>query len=307
MSTSIPLNFRASPIPSDFSGTPQELCDALVARLSAESTNSISFFASGSVAPSSNVGPWLKDDNTWYIWDNSTAAYIPLTIESASLGYIAAVSAPDPLIYTFWIQLSGAGKAMAIKYYSAGAWHDIYEDAFASLPTTASMNAAIAAAIAGIPVSTGSKAYPAKATATSTQTFLVNGAEVKVDFGTQAYDPDGCYDPATSEYTFPVSGYYQVDCTLQCSNLGATLANLETMLTIRTVGASDEARDWVCRITSGLTGPGNRFTLECHGQIFGDIGNPCAVYLNAGSTPPSGSIDVNAAQSQFAIHLIQKA
>jgi hypothetical protein len=132
MANSIPLTFRAAPFPEGYVAGPEQMKNDLVARLYAESTESISFFASGSVAPSSNVGPWLKNGEEWYVWSSTLAMYVPQVIGSESLGYVAQLAAPDPTIYTFWIELNGSGKAIAIKYYSGGAWKDVYEDKFAA-------------------------------------------------------------------------------------------------------------------------------------------------------------------------------
>lgn len=164
MPTQIPLNFRMAPIPADFAGTPQQFGELLTARLSAESAVNISFFVSGPTAPTSDYGPWLKNGLTWWTFDTVTGAYVPQPLESQSLKYIASGTEPSPTQYTFWIELDGTGKAQAIKYYSGGAWKDVYEDKFAQYSTTTQMNTAIAAATAFPP---GSMIEYAGATAPS--------------------------------------------------------------------------------------------------------------------------------------------
>ncbi len=151
MPTQIPLNFRMAPIPADFAGTPQQFGEVLTARLSAESAVNISFFVSGPTAPTSDYGPWLKNGLTWWTFDTVTGAYVPQPLEAQSLKYIASATSPSPTQYVFWIELDGTGKAQAIKYYSGGAWKDVYEDKFSLYSTTAQMNAAIASAAARIP------------------------------------------------------------------------------------------------------------------------------------------------------------
>jgi len=76
----LPVTFRASPLPSDFRGTPQAFMDAIVARLSLETQSQLNLFVAGNVAPTSDMGPWLKDNNTWYVWDAGSGAYVPQTI-----------------------------------------------------------------------------------------------------------------------------------------------------------------------------------------------------------------------------------
>lgn len=81
MATQVPVTFKAAPLPFNFSGTPQQFLDAVVARLSLESGESIGFFVIGSTAPTSNVGPWLKNGTTWYVWNVATGAYVAATVE----------------------------------------------------------------------------------------------------------------------------------------------------------------------------------------------------------------------------------
>lgn len=64
-------------LPEGFCGTPQELAQAIADRLIIQSDPVFSSFAIGSTAPTSNIGPWLKDCLTWFVWDDATSTYIP--------------------------------------------------------------------------------------------------------------------------------------------------------------------------------------------------------------------------------------
>lgn len=299
MSTSIPLNFRASPLPADFKGTPQALLDAFVARLSAESTNAISFFATGSVAPSSNVGPWLKDGTTWYIWDTGTAAYIPLIVAAESLKYVASQSAPDPAKYTFWIYLDTTGKAQSIKYYYNGAWRDIYEDTLSTFATTTAMNAAIAAAVSGALTTR----YPVKAHETSDQTVPV-GTETQIVANIKDFDPSNVYSTADSAFTVPVTGYYQVHADMQVDKDTADATTMELALVVRPngIGSSDAA---AANGTAAASPPGNRWYLAVDGPVYWQAGFSGRMFLTATTTPGTGNVKVSGVS--FGISLIQAA
>jgi hypothetical protein len=65
-------------LPEGFCGTPQELAQAIADRLIIQANPFNSSFATGSVAPTSNIGPWLKDCEEWYVWDDATGQYIPM-------------------------------------------------------------------------------------------------------------------------------------------------------------------------------------------------------------------------------------
>ncbi len=185
--------------------------DAIVARLAIESQDSLSFFVTGSVAPTSDVGPWLKNGVTWYVWDVATGAYVPEVLEDLSVRYIASASAPDPAQFTFWIELNGSGKAIAIKYYYSGAWADIYDDRFSLYSTTAQTTAAISAAnirsVSGVNL-------------VGDQTILANGGALfKIEFDTAFINPTSAFDTTNSRYVSPVAGYYQVSFNLQIDNV----------------------------------------------------------------------------------------
>jgi hypothetical protein len=230
MPTQIPLSFRAAPLPMNFVGGVQEFADAFVARLSAEASNSVSFFASGTVAPTSNVGPWLKNNITWYVWSDALAAYVPEVIEYESLKYIASQTEPDQSKYTFWIKLDGTGKAVGIFYYSGGAWKDVYEDIFAAFtadhPTNAQMNTAIADAVG----SQDRNAFSGRKLAI--QTIVPDSGENDVTFGAEVYDTGDNYDPSTSTFTAPVDGIYSFKVSVLVSITSGPPASNEVGLNV---------------------------------------------------------------------------
>lgn len=236
----IPLTFRAAPLTEGFTGNLQEFADELVARLYAESANSIAFFAAGSVNPGTNVGPWLKNDTEWYVWSNALGQYVPQTIPAEALKYIASASAPDQTKYTFWIELDGTGKAQAVNYYSGGAWKDIYEDTFAAIPTITSMNAAISAAVGAIPSSsTGQGAFSAQPTATQSVVFAAPGNQNGyVDLGTENFDPDSAF--GANKFTAPDTGYYQFNWQVWIQFSGGVPSEVDMEFPI-TVGGIEKA------------------------------------------------------------------
>jgi len=250
LSSLIPVAFRVSPFPTNADYTPQEFADALVARMSIESPTTISFFVSGPTAPTSNVGPWLKNGLTWYVFDTPTAAYVPQVIESQSLMYIFQNGAPDHNFYTFWGSLDGSGKAQSIQYFSSGAWHDVYEDTFALytktvdantiidnkiaaalLPysTTSQMNTAIATAVQG--VAFGKGAFQVVMGSSQHQAIAVSDSGTIVPiFNVVAADPDSCF--SGNKYTCPANGYYIFNVILQVSADDSNTTDLGTICNI---------------------------------------------------------------------------
>ena len=90
----------------------QELGNEIAARLIISPSTEFNTFAIGSTAPASNVGPWLKDCLEWFVFDDATASYVPITkggfdtveVKSASGTFIV----PD-FIYKLKIEAWGAG------------------------------------------------------------------------------------------------------------------------------------------------------------------------------------------------------
>lgn len=56
----------------------QDFANAIATRLIVTPNSNFTSFAAGSVAPTSNVGPWFKDCTSWFVWDDTLAAYVPI-------------------------------------------------------------------------------------------------------------------------------------------------------------------------------------------------------------------------------------
>jgi hypothetical protein len=224
MSVTLPVTFVGAPLNPEFNGNLQQLFDAFVARLSIESQQDLSFFVSGSTAPTSNVGPWLKDGTTWYVWDVASGAYVPQNLEPLSLKYIASNATPDQNKYTFWIELDTNGKAQAIKYYSTGAWRSVYDDSF--LAVIAQIDA----------VSDKTKAYPFRAYKSSAAQAITSGAgESQIVFDAESFDPDSRF--ASNAYTAPVNGYYQFKASAAFNPTSGTPTGIDIQIKLKVNGS----------------------------------------------------------------------
>lgn len=286
MPETLPVTFRASPLPSGWKGTPQQFLDALVARLSIESQDDLSFFVIGSVAPSSNVGPWLKNGTTWYIWDNVSGSYIPEILEFQSLRYVVSQTAPSQAAYTFWIEVDGTGKAQRINTYSGGAWHDIYEDTFAT------MNAAIAKA---------ANTYPASAKLTSSQTVPIDTTYHQILFNSPTINPDSAWNVSLSQYVAPVAGIYRVSAFIQVDNDGGDATQMEILINVLVDGST---------LNNPYSGDGSvsptgaRWWPKVTGLIQCSAGSAVTLVMSASDGTNAANVTVSSA-SQLAVELVK--
>lgn len=142
MANSLPISIRFGSLPINFQGTPQEVGDAIAARLTIVAQQSFALFVTGAAEPFSNVGPWLDTGTSpigvWKNWDDVTGKYQPITLIDEQLGYILSVNAPDPTKFKVWVKLLSTGKADSINTFFNGAWVDVYTDKLAALQAAVS-------------------------------------------------------------------------------------------------------------------------------------------------------------------------
>lgn len=185
--------------PSITGQTPQQLADLIAANLVLLTQSSLTLFVAGSVAPTSDSGPWLMNNTTWRVWNPGTGDYQPQILEPQSLRYILSQNAPDPIVYDLWVIIDSTGKAQGIQHYVSGAWHDVYEDLITDVT------------------------YPFRTEKSVIQTIAFTVAPatqtVQLDFGNGIINPNGA--AALSIYTAPIDGYYMMSLSCQLEVTGS--------------------------------------------------------------------------------------
>lgn len=329
----LPLTIQGTALPPTVAWSPQELADFVWSKARIVTSASYALFVTGSTEPSSNVGPWLKDGTTWYVWSDSLGQYIPQTIEPESLGYYIGSDTPDENIYSFWIETTIGGQPLALKIFYNGSWTDVYAAQLANyltasaaaatyltqanaastyqtiagmtnystvaakdagdVATLAAANAYTDAAIGSIPGAT--PAHAAGAT-NSSQSVSITGSAVKLNFDTEVFDINGNYDAGNSRYVVPLNGVYQVSAELQVDNVSGAPAGMEMELSV--TGGTP--------LTSGNSSaspPGDRWYPNISGLVAASAGAFLEVTLSLNDGTLSGS--VTAANGTFSINLVQ--
>jgi hypothetical protein len=77
------LLLQVAPLRAAFRGSPQEMVEEIIRRARIVSPSGTNFIYIGDTEPTSNVGPWLKNGDRWYVWDEDTKRYIPLNIDDS--------------------------------------------------------------------------------------------------------------------------------------------------------------------------------------------------------------------------------
>lgn len=235
MPNPVQFDIAVGALPEGLDTDPQGLLEAFAARLIISPSVPWSSFTLGAAQPTSDLGPWFKDGQTLWVWDDGLATYIPQIIDSRSLRYKVAAADPGVTLYDLWIDTATPG----IKTSDGATWTDILAAKLAAYPTTVAMNAAIAAAVSGGAYA-GQGAFSAKPTVQQDVVFGGAGNQTGVvTLGTENFDPDGAF--AASAFTAPATGYYQFNAALQVDTSGGAPSDVNVVAAVAIGGVSQFA------------------------------------------------------------------
>jgi hypothetical protein len=83
-------------IPASFRGSPQALANLMIKRMKIVSPSGANFIFVGDTEPTSDVGPWLKDGNKWYVFDDELKRYVPQDISDSETDWFQTGKNPPP-------------------------------------------------------------------------------------------------------------------------------------------------------------------------------------------------------------------
>lgn len=94
-----------SPLKGDFNGSPQDLADEIIKRSKIVSPIGTNFIYIGDAEPTSDVGPWLKHNTQWWVFDSEIKRYVPLDIsESETQWFHVGASTPTTSTPPVWLK-----------------------------------------------------------------------------------------------------------------------------------------------------------------------------------------------------------
>lgn len=115
------LAIEGLPLPVGFTGTPQELYEAMLERMRVIFPINQFTFVISSTEPVGNQGPWLKDGTKWYVWNEETERYVPLDISSSSQPFVVSATAPADGTVPIWLRFNGE-RAIGWYLWLNSAW-----------------------------------------------------------------------------------------------------------------------------------------------------------------------------------------
>jgi hypothetical protein len=124
MANRSPFQIQTSPLPSGDSLTLNDFLELLPEQIQIILNEGFSTFVTGSVAPSTNEGPWLKNGTEWWVWSDSSGGYIPLVLEGTVRKTYVQSTAPTGTIQEneLWIQTDGVQTVIESFIYLNGGW-----------------------------------------------------------------------------------------------------------------------------------------------------------------------------------------
>jgi hypothetical protein len=112
-------------LPGDFTATPQELSAAMVRRMRIVSPAGSNFFVTGSVEPTSNVGPWLKNGTQWWVYSDDLKRYVPQDISASfTPSFWMQASIPPSSNPPVWLRTTKDPTDVDPSFGSEVGWYD---------------------------------------------------------------------------------------------------------------------------------------------------------------------------------------
>ena len=117
------LILEVAPLAPTFKGKPQEFLEHLVRRARIVSPSGTNFIYTGDTEPTSNVGPWLKDGNKWYVWDDTTKRYVPQDISDSDVEWFHfGATTPQSALPPVWLRTLDNGTPVGWYVWINNVW-----------------------------------------------------------------------------------------------------------------------------------------------------------------------------------------
>ena len=293
MPSPVEFSVSLSPLPSEGSWTPQQLAELIAARLTVAPQDEWNSFQIGGSAPTSNIGPWLKNGREWYVFNSGTGAYVPLTTDG--IGLLAASVAVSKL--AAWTEpgmlLVSNGSNVPTLLPSTGT-----TDGQVATISTVGGKKTVTWADTFVPAAPGNY-FDVRISVP--QTIEVGGVTQTVAFDTSVLDPGSQWDGTNFRFGGVSPGQvwcFGVEVQLEAGTGGVT--NLEVQLDIRREGSMSNtlgAYKEVASVGGGTVVSTTGMMKMGAGESWVDVG----ITINGTAAAPGDDVVVaaNAANTRF--------
>jgi len=293
----LPLTISVGPLPVGVRTDPQGLADAIAQRIEIVAQQTYALFTTGGTEPSSDLGPWAKDGQTWYYFNSDTGDYKPFVIPQESLGYQISVDEPTADAINVWFQIDSSGLPIAIKTKSTQGGSIVWTSAYylkTETLSTGEIQLEIATQIR----------WAARAKPNLDQTIAIDGAYHKMTMNAETIDPNGAYTEVDSRYIAQVDGIYLACGALHFDDVTGTPAGMEINVDV-----------WANGVTTGInkgggqtnvaTPPNSRWIVPLSVLFQASAGDQIELGMLATDGINTGDLDLIAADSFWSVHIIQ--
>lgn len=118
------LIIQMGQIPPTFRGSPQVLAVEMVRRMKIVSPSGSNFIFIGDTEPTSDVGPWVKDGNKWYFFDDELKRYLPQDIsDSETRWFQTGTNPPSEIDPPVWLKTDKDATVSDPSIGNPISWH----------------------------------------------------------------------------------------------------------------------------------------------------------------------------------------
>lgn len=307
-SYTLPITITVAALPPGDKFTPQQLADAIAARLQFVTATPFALFTIGDTEPSSDLGPWAQGGRVWKYFDEVTGQYQPFVIPPEGLQYSVSATEPTDTRINVWFEIDpNTGLPVDIRLRvdsETDPWPSVYYpkgDVYTKVETDAfvtAIEAQITAILTGL---AETQRYCARANRGGTsQTVDISGASEKLTFDSEVIDTGDAFDLTDSRYTAPVAGIYRVSFTGQFDNAGGTASGMQIGVNILVNGGTN----LLGATTAVPSPPGARWFVNCSGLVALSAGQYIECFMIASDGVNTG--DLAFANASFCVDLVQQ-
>lgn len=293
----LPLNINMASLPVGFNGTPQEIGDAIAERMEITTQQLFALFSVGATAPTSDLGPWAKNGNRWYYWDNETGDYIPFEITDEQRQSQTSVSEPTSDSIITWYQIDTDGHPVAIKHRVTIGGTVTWESAY-YLKTEVYTQAETDLAIVN------QDRYATRAKPNANQTVPIDTAYHKLLMNAEVLDPGGNYTEADSRYIAPVKGIYEATGALEFDNDGGVSGSMEIIVSVWSNGVGTGTNQGGAQ-TDESSPSNDRWNVPLTVMFQAEPGDQIELGMSANDGVNGADLTLIALKSYWSVKLIQ--